>query len=858
MQEVRDSMKILRTVAAALVMLMASQAVGFAAEAKPAAKEPLPVIEGVVVDGHGKPIPGAQVFGISYVSGDSGWRKSPRMSVPVTKSGRFVFKPKVRADSGLYVVVATAKGFACGSGLYRPGVRGARQELKIVLKPGYTLKGKVVDESGKPVSGAKVEVLSCYGWSSAAPTDQIPGNIGGLLESATGKDGRFEISRLLRPSDYDDYSVSLNVSKKGRATIETGFSNDGRDQLAGTVTIKQPSGCRVEGVLLLPDRKTPAPAGTSVAALVDAKYGWQPRTCDTDKSGKFRFDALPPGKVIFLLAPRVPRIRGQMPPGKQPDWVLPAVTRDLKPKEVARLQLFAETGALVKGKVAAKTGEPAGQASVVILDRCAPGSRYSSWHMTSTNDKGEFTVRVAAGKVTVAVEQWERNWYSEDRPAAEFAAEDGQDKTDVAIVVEPTANVSPFDYEKASKEIPVDFELRPGAYELTWDPNADCAEAFKSYSELASDKIKGYLKGLPKLASSKAEYYACPLDGSGKDGCIAIVADESKGTGKGFDTAYVDANRNWDLSDDKPITFKTPMNYRRLYTDEFSVPLRQRNDDGEIAERLIQARLSIYGNGSDYFQAQLVTKGAWKGTVDSNKGKVECMVVDTSCDGVCGSVTAIDDDGSYTSEGDRVFIDTNGAGSVISYPYGSHGVMLYKVAKVGSRFYSISASKMGDRMIIAPYTGPMGKLLVKGTSIQGAKAVTGAMSITGGPGSYDINRTGEKEVLLPVGKYRIGTCSLSLPSSATPIPLSCTVDTPVEVKPDATATVSIGGKLALAIDPSVKNLVWKPGQTETLEWVIKIGDNASFSSLGQSSASPRVKFFNAKGKLVHSCKAGYT
>lgn len=863
-------MKRMRTILAVALTLAAVCGSAFAADAKEPAKPDArpPIIKGVVVDGKGKPVRNAQVVGVTYMIGKSGWDSMPGSTkASVDSTGHFTFKPKAKSDVGYYVVVATADGFACGSASFRAEDPKREDELKITLKPGYTLKGKVVDENGKPLSGAKVAVEGCYGYGSGGPGDNIPGNVAGILESISGKDGKFTISRLLKPSNYQQFYVSLSASKKGRAMVQKSFNvHDSTDEISGGVTIKQPVECSAQGVLYLPGKVGTAPAGVSIAALVPSQYGWQPRMCTTDKNGKFHLDALPPGKTTIVLGPtgyKMDKDGKRVRADEQP-WVLAAVVTDLKPKQLANLQLVAEPGAVIKGRVVTKKGDVAKQAALVINDRCSPkGGLEREWHTIVADDKGEFTTRVASGDVGVAVQRWQNNWFNSDEmPKVELKVADGEDKADIALTIDPAEQqASRIDYQKSSKEIPNDFELKPGTYELAWDAGVDCSDAAQSYSMMDDAKIKSTLKGAPKLASTKAKYFACRFDGSGDDGCLVVILDESKGTGKGYDTAYVDVDRNWDLSDDKPITFATPKSYRQIYTDEFSMPLRQREDGGKVSERAVQARLTIYGDGSNYIQATVTRKGAWKGTVDSSKGKIECAVIDTSCNGISGEAEQFKDDGNPSNEGDYIFFDTNGAGGVIPYPYGSHGAMLYRVTKVGSKFYNITVNNLGDKVTIAPYTGEMGTLLVRGTNIQGLKASADSLAATSTCGNYSVQNCGGKEVSLPVGKYHVNSCALIVKSAdSRKLSMGCQLNSAVDVKPNAKSTVDIGGKLSMAIDPDQKVLTWTPG-TNTLTWVITLGYNVTLNSIGDrnnSSNTPIVKFFNNKGKLVYTAKTNYT
>jgi hypothetical protein len=82
----------------------------------------------------------------------------------------------------------------------------------------------------------------------------------------------------------------------------------------------------------------------------------------------------------------------------------------------------------------------------------------------------------------------------------------------------------------------------------------------------------------------------------------------------------------------------------------------------------------------------------------------------------------------------------------------------------------------------------------------------------------------------------------------------------IEVKADQETGMEVGGKLSLAINPERKEMRLKPNSSEQVNWVIKVGDNLTVSSLGDRSqdSSPRVKFFDDKGKLLASTTARYT
>ncbi|MGB9620752.1 MAG: hypothetical protein ACPL7K_10090, partial [Armatimonadota bacterium] len=307
----------------------------------------------------------------------------------------------------------------------------------------------------------------------------------GLLESVTDANGRFAIPRLVKPSNYEQFFLHLRVSKKGRATVQRTFSVKDTDEvMSGRITIKQPRECVVEGVLYLPGKTGPVPEGTRVVVIPPRSYHLEPRIEKTDKHGRFRAQALPPGRIAIVLAPPkfVVGKDGRRVGQPEPPFVLRTARVDVKPNQVAKLELVTERGAVVKGKVVKKSGEPVADVELTINDASSPNDAEGyGWRRAATNDEGEFTTRVVPGKVSIVVTNFPGNLYCpESGRSIDLSLADGEEKTDVVFTLTERAG-PPVDYEKAREQISADFELAPGTYVLTWDPDTDCSAAACSY-----------------------------------------------------------------------------------------------------------------------------------------------------------------------------------------------------------------------------------------------------------------------------------------------------------------------------------------------------------------------------------------
>lgn len=804
-------------------------------------------VSGKVVDPNGKPIAKAKVYVTDYKS------SPPKNTIVYTdKDGKFT----VKGDS--LSIIAVADRYTYGSNYSRP----SNEEMVITLWPENKLRGAVVDENGKPVAGAKVKCRDLNASRDDGRYFQMnmPGGDDSIGQVITGPDGAFTLLHLPSPDDFRWVSGTLTVSADGRALVNKYLQIE---DLKKSLTITDPVECVLEGTLSLPGKSGPAPKGTPIMVQVfRAGSGWETRGCNVGDDGKFRLAQLPPGKVNVMLGYPAgkPGPDGRWVLSKW-DWALPAkIGVELTSAQPARVDLVLTPGAIVTGKVLNKSDDkPIKGAQVVVQHPGRPAGGPSE--TLETNDNGEFSARVAAGSATVLVESFRDGdsyvyFQEQERPGVTVQVTDGADKSDVVVKVSPSDS-SNNAYAVANRPIPDDFALTPGTYGLNWDPELDCRGSSPMRSPVDWATIKSRLKGLPRLVSKNVMGYAYPLDGPGEQGMVAVAVDESGGTGKGYDTLYVDTNRNADLSDEKPIRFSAPSgNYQVTYTDWVSVASHQGPADAEHASNPISFRLQVYRSG-DSLIFYAMKRGGWRGTLDSTKGKIECVLSDSNSNGIYGDLA--DGASKNLKLGDYLYADTNGCGRVLLLGYGSHSIMLCNVSKVGKNFYRITSDQIGNTITVAPYDGQMGDLLVKGDNIQGAGAVTKRLIVQGANGYYDFSNL-EGPARLPVGDYRIAYCDMEMKTDKGTLPFSCTFDAPVSIKPDQQTAFAVSGDLSLAIDPDTSRMAVKPGQSATLNWSIKIGDKVTLNSIGDRTAAsaPKVSFYDSTGKLIKTTTAGYT
>jgi hypothetical protein len=441
-----------------------------------------------------------------------------------------------------------------------------------------------------------------------------------------------------------------------------------------------------------------------------------------------------------------------------------------------------------------------------------------------------------------------------------ITAIDGQDQSDIEIkvdVAEVEKRYSAKSYNYKPKPIPPDFKLLPGHYALTWDGALDIENGIMTFEQDASPAL---FKKLPTLASSKPIYKQFTVDGTYEDGSLLVVLDESKGTGKGYDRIYVDSNRNSDLSDDTPSELTLQAGSPVAFGPWVTVDARQgRAQTAQIHP--IQVRFNAYSYSNDLLSLSMSRKGGWKGTADSSKGKIPIAVLDSNSNGIYNDRSVVKN-GIAESEGDCIYADTNGSGS-LNFNYDSpHKIPLNEAARIGDALYTINVNDTGDEVEIAPYSGPTGRLLIRGGNIYGLSSTVVQIRIVGSSGIYsEIGEDEGRGFVLPTGKYKAEYFTLNLKSKqGKSIQLSCRSDAEAVVRPGESTTITIEGKLTSRIDPEKKETVLHSNSGDAIIWSMKLGGSTTVSppSPGESNSSPKVEFFDNRNKLIATTTAGYT
>jgi RNA polymerase sigma factor (sigma-70 family) len=414
-------------------------------------------VRGLVETRDGRPIPGAHVALFAPPLPTSATQPSELLPVAVTASGpdgRF----ELRAAPGAYGVTATAPGFAPAHLSNLRVAQAGQPPLALVLAPGgVTVRGRVLEPSGGPVGGALVAALVDFASFSqldltrlfVAVTDAdgryrlgLPGGSYSLLVTADGYGRQLrgllayadEVRdfRLRPPGQLAGRSIRKDGSPVPEAVIELGplaaggEPNQTRADRAGAFSLDVPPGRyrvtarsggmvalsrevevleleRTEGVVLELERgrviegQVRPPAAGLELDLIAPDGSWQRRPdWVTDRAGRFRFEALAPGRYTVRVHEGGQDLGGE-------------AAVDVTGGDAGAVALSLAPTTTLRGRVLDDAGAPVAGAQVLTWPVNAQDRKRSPVRRAATDANGAFVLRgLPAGAINVGAEQVHR------------------------------------------------------------------------------------------------------------------------------------------------------------------------------------------------------------------------------------------------------------------------------------------------------------------------------------------------------------------------------------------------------------------------------------------------------------------
>ena len=422
-----------------------------------------------------------------------------------------------------------------------------------------------------------------------------------------------------------------------------------------------------------------------------------------------------------------------------------------------------------------------------------------------------------------------------------------------------------------SKPVTSQLVLTPGTYQCVWtmpedDQKGPWLDGPYGYCNL-DDKLQDQVKGKPALKSEKPIYgqvvFSDEAMGSEGDSIkgILFALDESGGTDKGYDTLYLDVNRNLDLSDDPAVTGKvTDQGSGKNIQFESAAKLPYNQITGGSNTNITQMDIQVAQPAEDYTYCSASLNGCWSGEIGSNHGKIPFMLADMSGDGVYGTnwelpseIIKMGDTLQLSLTGDKDFGDAND-------PY-QEQYFFSKAVSVAGKLYVFTPSKSGDKLRVSTYTGPAAHLAFKTVPIKKTSLKAKTVLAAGETGMYWLPNDG-KPMNVPAGKYKIYMAMLEATDSkgkTWSVQAMPTEKSAVSIAKGKTVTMEIGGPIKMSIASDTPDIVIEPGGElkVNLAFTFSTGQNAGGINQIGSQIQPKIVLKNTKGKVLDEQTAGF-
>lgn len=301
------------------------------------------------------------------------------------------------------------------------------------------------------------------------------------------------------------------------------------------------------------------------------------------------------------------------------------------------------------------------------------------------------------------------------------------------------------------------------------------------------------LKKLPEVRSSNAVFLIMAL-GSGDDGEVYGLIDESGGTGAGYDTLHIDSNNNRNLKDDPVIGLEIEKGARSASLN-VPVDVKVKYADGESRQVGIKLALRIYQQGKG-------GKAAWsvgcelaqhlEGKVDIGDRKNLLVAVYDA------SKPASKANGCFNDYGiDRFRIDLDGDGVLDPK---KEDFPLSKVVSMDGALWKLALDPGGTKLNISKSDVTAGKVKIAASLREKANLESVTADLVSADGVAVRYRGGVMAV--PVGRYEIVDGKmLAVDGDGKKWTASFGMTGPIEVKADGVLELRLGAPLTVVPEP---------------------------------------------------------
>lgn len=254
----------------------------------------------------------------------------------------------------------------------------------------------------------------------------------------------------------------------------------------------------------------------------------------------------------------------------------------------------------------------------------------------------------------------------------------------------------------------------------------------------------------PQYSSEHPLYGSFQLANS-DDNRYTSVIDESKGTGSGYDTIYIDANNNENLADDAKLSGTPPphqQNRLEFPLVEISVEIGGREYPYYLtpSTQTYRGRTDILVSSSSYCLGELTF----------GEKTYPMALFDDDRNGLFNDIRAIPSEserrGQVYTSGDVLVFDLDGDGKFQnSHPVTAEMYHVGKYISFGDTCYELDIAPHGRSMTVRETETPCGYIKTKHPNY--------SVELLGDSGPLKLNSS-ESTGKVPVGEYRLATCLL--------------------------------------------------------------------------------------------------
>ncbi len=351
------------------------------------------------------------------------------------------------------------------------------------------------------------------------------------------------------------------------------------------------------------------------------------------------------------------------------------------------------------------------------------------------------------------------------------------------------------------------------------------------------------LSAEPDYRSDKPLYLELQL-GSGKDRFVTVVLDESGGKGSGYDTVYIDANNNNDLTDDEPVKPKVKKQRQSTSMNLEPLPVTVKYEDG--AQRTLRIKLNL--QAYDFPDMERTSWSANYQLCQHMEGKLSIGrkrdvligIYDGSSRGRRGASGCFDDFGV-----DRLRIDLNGDGKL---DQAKEDFPLSKVIAFDGKLWELATDSAARQIEIKPCGLPVGTIKLSANFGEGATIEAGKIELAGNSGyAFACDISGEGTSRMPAGKYRISSGSLTL-SDSEGAKWKVTFSYPKAIPVEAEGTTPIVMGRPAKVDPTITGTLRAGGTIQVSHSLVGVGGE-TYETISRNGKrlTPQVKISDAEG-----------